>query len=70
MLAAWWAARKAASGRLAHGIAVGVGTALLDLALAALLSGDLTISLLLIVSNGGRILAGIMGGAAAARQGA
>jgi hypothetical protein len=68
LLAARWVGRRAAHAKFVHGIAVGVGTATLDLILAALLSGGIADSPLLIFSNGGRILAGILGGILASRQ--
>ena len=46
----------------AHGAAVGIGTALVDLALGKLLGGPGAISLVFAVSNVGRILAGVLGG--------
>jgi hypothetical protein len=57
LLLAWRVARRALERPIAHGVAVGVGTAMLDLALAALLSGSVAVEALLFVSNGGRIRA-------------
>jgi hypothetical protein len=62
LLFAWWAARRAPARKLAHGTAVGIGTALLDFGLAVLLAGPDAIHPLLFLSNAGRILAGILGG--------
>jgi hypothetical protein len=67
-LFAWWASRRAASRRLAHGAAVGLATALLDFGLALLLSGADAIQPILFFSNGGRILAGVLGGWLARRR--
>jgi hypothetical protein len=47
---------------MAHGIAVGAGTAVLDFSIALLLTGGGAISGLLFLSNGGRIVAGALGG--------
>jgi len=69
LLFAWWAARRAGERPLAHGIAVGVGTALLDLGLGLLLGGAGEVHPLLLVSNSGRILAGLLGGGLASRRG-
>jgi hypothetical protein len=66
-LFAWWAARRAPARKLAHGTAVGIGTALLDFGLALVLAGTGAIQPLLFVSNGGRILAGVLGGSVARR---
>ena len=55
--------------RVVHGIAVGVGTAILDLVLGILLGGGGPIQPILFLSNGGRILAGsVLGGWLATRQ--
>ena len=59
LLFAWWAARRAPEQKVLHGTAVGVGTALLDLGLGILLGG---VQPVLFLSNGGRILAGLLGG--------
>jgi fructose-specific phosphotransferase system IIC component len=59
---AWWAARTAHGLQVKHGLAVGVGTALLDLSLALAMSDGATASILLAVSNTGRIIAGFLGG--------
>jgi hypothetical protein len=56
------AAKRARRVPMAHGIAVGAGTALLDFSIALQLTGGGPISGLLFVSNGGRILAGVLGG--------
>jgi hypothetical protein len=68
LLFAWWAARHAPDRRVAHGTAVGVGTALLDLGLGILLGGRGAIHPVLFLSNSGRILAGALGGRLATRR--
>jgi hypothetical protein len=68
LLFAWWAARRAPEQKFMHGTAVGVGTALLDLGLGILLGGGGAIHPPLFVSNGGRILAGVLGGWLATRH--
>lgn len=68
LLMARWAARGATGRPLAHGAAVGVGTALLDVALALLLGGGGAIQPLILLSNAGRILAGVLGGWLAGRR--
>jgi hypothetical protein len=65
---AYWAARGSGHSALMHGIAVGVGTALLDFGIAYALVGKDAISILLLVSNTGRVIAGALGGGLAARQ--
>jgi hypothetical protein len=62
MLFAFWAAKRAPQVPMAHGIAVGAGTAVLDFSIALLLTGGGAISGLLFLSNGGRIVAGVLGG--------
>jgi hypothetical protein len=64
-----WGARRAASRPLAHGLAIGVGTALLDLVLGIALGGGAAIGPLFLVSNGGRVTAGLLGGWLVARRG-
>jgi hypothetical protein len=68
LLFAWWAAQRAAMHKLAHGIAVGVGTALLDFGLGIWLAGSGAIQPLFFLSNAGRIVAGVLGGWLAARR--
>jgi hypothetical protein len=68
LLSARWAARRAGQRHLAHGAAVGVGTALLDGVLAIVLGGGGAIEPLLLLSNAGRIIAGLLGGRLAARD--
>jgi len=63
-----WAARRAGERPIAHGTAVGVGTALLDFSLGMLLGGAGDIHPVFILSNGGRILAGVLGGWLASRR--
>jgi len=65
---AWWAGRRAPEHKLAIGTTVGVGTALFDLVLGILLTGGLAIPPLIFLSNGGRILAGVLGGWLATRR--
>jgi hypothetical protein len=62
LLFAFWAAKRNSQSPVAQGTAVGVGTALLDIVLALLLTGGAGIGVLLYVSNAGRILAGVLGG--------
>jgi hypothetical protein len=54
-----WAARRAPQNPIAHGVVVGVVTALLDIGIAA---GAGAISPLILVSNCGRLAAGLLGG--------
>jgi hypothetical protein len=67
-LFAWWAARRAPQRPIAHGAAVGLGTALLDFGLGLLLGGGGAIDPVFYLSNGGRIVAGLLGGWIAARR--
>jgi hypothetical protein len=67
-LFASWAARRAPVRKVAHGVSVGVGTAVLDLCLGILLGAGGAIPALLFFSNGGRILAGVLGGWLEARR--
>ncbi len=64
-----WAARRAGERPIAHGAAVGVGTALLDFGLG-MLGGGGEMHPVLLISNGGRIIAGVLGGWLASRHGA
>jgi hypothetical protein len=68
LLVAWWAARRDPEQKVMHGTAFGVGTALLDLGLDILRAGRGIIHPILFVSNGGRILAGVLGGWLATRR--
>jgi hypothetical protein len=61
MFFAWWAARGAGSKQFAHGVAVGVGTALLDFSIGMSAGGGEGVAVL-ILSNAGRIVAGVIGG--------
>lgn len=63
-----WAARHAAGRQMARGAAVGVGTALLDIGLGLLLGGAGAIGPVFVLSNVGRIIAGLLGGWIAARR--
>jgi len=67
MFLSWWTARVITERALTHGIAVGTGTALLDLSLGLSMGGG-AMAPLLILSNCGRILAGVLGGFVASRQ--
>jgi hypothetical protein len=67
-LFAWWAARRAPERRMLYGMAVGIGTALLDLGLGILLGGASAIHAIFFLSNGGRVLAGVLGGWLATRR--
>ena len=67
LLCAMWAARGSHDQPILHGAAVGVGTAMLDLGIALLVSTDAGVPLILIVSNAGRIVAGSVGGYFASR---
>jgi hypothetical protein len=62
MFFAWWAARGAGSKQFAHGVAVGVGTALLDFSIGISAGGGEGAATVLILSNAGRIVAGVIGG--------
>jgi hypothetical protein len=66
---AYWAAKRASRSAMAHGIAVGIGTALLDFSIAYLLVGRDAVSGLLLASNSGRLIAGGLGGWLASRKG-
>jgi hypothetical protein len=66
-LFAWWCAGRAPNRKLLHGIVVGIGTSLLDIGIL-LLAEDSVVQLIFLVSNSGRILAGILGGWLAMRQ--
>jgi hypothetical protein len=68
LLFAWWAARRAHERRVVYGTVVGLGTALLDFGLGILLVGGGAIHPLLFLSNGGRIVAGVLGGWLAGRK--
>ena len=62
-----WAARHASERPFSHGIAVGIGTALLDVGLGIALAGTGVTQVIFVLSNAGRILAGILGGWLGAR---
>ena len=62
LLFARWAARRALGQKIVYGTVVGVGTALLDLGLGILLGGGEPIPPVFFLSNGGRVLAGLLGG--------
>ncbi len=67
MCLSWWAARVTPKRAISHGFAVGTGTAMLDLGIAVLIGGG-AISPLLVFSNCGRVLAGVLGGFVASKQ--
>jgi hypothetical protein len=60
-LFAWWCAGRAPNRKFLHGFVVGIGTALLDFGIL-LLTEDSVFQPIFLVSNSGRILAGIFGG--------
>jgi hypothetical protein len=62
-----WAARVVPKRALYHGFAVGAGAAMLDFSIAVLIGGG-EVSPLLVFSNCGRVLAGLLGGFVASRQ--
>lgn len=62
-----WAARKVPERGLVHGVAVGVGTALLDFSIGVMAGGGEPIPPVFFLSNGGRVLAGVLGGWLASR---
>lgn len=66
MCLSWWAARVVPKRAMSHGFAVGAGAAILDLGIAILIGG--VISPLLVISNCGRIVAGVLGGIVASKQ--
>jgi hypothetical protein len=66
MCLSWWAAKGAPERFMSHGLAVGMGTAMLDFGLAVLIGGAVTP--LLVFSNCGRILSGFLGGLVASRK--
>ena len=68
LLMARWAVRATDSWRLLHGVGVGVGAALLDLALALGMVGTTAVSPLLICSLSGRIVAGVLAGVYASKK--
>ena len=65
LLFAFWAARG--SSPIPHGAAVGIGAAVLDLVLSIVLGGSEPVHPVLLWSNGGRVLAGVLGGWIASR---
>ena len=64
-----WAASRATVRPIAHGAAVGLGTAILDVSIGIMLGGAGAILLVFVVSNVGRIVAGFLGGWLGARRG-
>ena len=62
-----WAAKRASHGPILHGLAVGVGAAVLDVGLSIMLGGGGPLHPVLFWSNGGRVLAGLLGGWLASR---
>jgi hypothetical protein len=69
LFAAWFVARRAAAQPITHGLAVGIGAAILDIILGILLSGGEAAYAVFFLSNVGRITAGLAGGFLAARRG-
>ncbi len=67
LLFAWWAGKRSSQRPMVHGTAVGLGTALLDLGIGMLLSRDEPLDPVFFLSNGGRFLAGVLGGWLASR---
>lgn len=65
-LMSYWTARAMPERAMRHGLAVGAGTAMLDLGLGVAMGGD-ALPLLFLLSNCGRVLAGALGGAVASR---
>jgi hypothetical protein len=63
-----WAARRASKRPIAHGAAIGAGTAMLDFGIGFLSVGGGAIQPLFFISNAGRILAGVLGGWLGARR--
>lgn len=61
LVMARWCVSGANALRLAHGLAVGVGTALLDIVFGFCLGGRGAVETIFIVSNLGRVLAGFLG---------
>jgi hypothetical protein len=62
LLFAFWAAKHSPQRPIAHGAVVGLGAALLDFGIGMLLGGGGPIHPVLFLSNGGRFLAGVLGG--------
>lgn len=61
LILARWCASRASGRRMVHGLAVGVGTALLDVILGFALGGSGAVGMIFVVSNSGRVLAGLCG---------
>ena len=68
LLCARWVARRAAAWKLAHGAAIGVGTALIDVSIACSIEGAAAVGPLFVASNCGRLAAGLLGGWLAMRS--
>ena len=60
-VAAWWVARSLTSGRIRHGFMVGLLAALVDIAI--LIASGATFQWVFVVSNLGRVVAGMLGAA-------
>jgi hypothetical protein len=69
LLFALWAAKHSPQRPIVQGASVGLGAALLDFGLGMLLGGGGPIHPVFFLSNGGRILAGVLGGWLASRAG-
>jgi hypothetical protein len=59
---AYWGARRAPARPLAHGLAIGIGAAVLDVVLGFSMGGAGAAVPLFVASNAGRIAAGLLGG--------
>jgi hypothetical protein len=70
LLMALWAAKRASHAPILHGLAVGIGAAVLDLGLGIMMGGSEPVHPVLYWSTGGRVLAGVLGGWMASRTGA
>jgi hypothetical protein len=62
LVCARWVARRANERPITQGFVVGLGAALLDVALGLVLAGTDSLQPLCFISNAGRILAGLLGG--------
>ena len=66
LMGGYWVARAAPTSRIQNGLAMGVAAAALDIAIASAIGA--TFQLLLVISNGGRIVGGTLGGWLASRS--
>ena len=60
LVGGYWVAGAAPTSRIQNGLAMGVAAAALDIAIASAIGA--TFELLLVISNGGRIVGGTLGG--------